>query len=150
MRSKDLRVLDRDPSSPVAQIRPPAWCLAQLRVVADGTLCGDDDRPGWSSTGIECIAEQDDLVLVVREQPERTWSLVWSEVTVEVSGSLAAGQLWVVRLRGMCEREPMPPWAAPSPNPPPYGLRIRHAVVSGYSRLVEELVHEQVEEQATG
>jgi hypothetical protein len=150
VRAKEFRVLDRQ-LSPIAQIHPPAWCLAQLRTVTAGTLLGDHDHAGWSSSGgVACVAEQDDLVFVVLEQPERTWSLVWSEVTVEVTGRLAGGDLWLVRVRGMCEREPLPRWGGPTSNPPPYGLRIRDAVVTGYSELGEELVDQEIEEQAVG
>jgi hypothetical protein len=125
----------------IARIRPSAWCLTQLRSVAPGTLCCLDERPGRRSVGVACVAEHEDLVFVVRDQVDQTWFLVWSQVTVEVTGSLEDGQHWVVRVRGTCEREPLPHWAAPTWEPAaqaPFGLRIRDAAVCGYSVLVDE------------
>jgi hypothetical protein len=95
-----------------------------------------------------CVAEGDDVVLLVEEDVEQTWSLVWSEVTVEVTGTSDDGQPWVVRANGICERERVPPWGAAtharlshpgrgrSHTPTaPMALRLREAIVRGYSVL---------------
>lgn len=139
------------PLAGIAQIRPPDWCLTRLRTVSTGALCSRDERPRRRSVGVSCVAERGDLVFVVREQVEQTWFLVWSDVTIEVTGSFDDGQHWVVRVRGVCERETLPTWAAPAWDPeahppfgvsvasaPPFALRIRDAAVCGYSVLAEE------------
>lgn len=135
----------------LVRIQPSDWCLDRLRMLAPGVLTtlADDAPPRLR---VLCVAEHDDLVLVVLDDASRTWSLVWAEVTVEVTGIAQDGEHWVVRAQGVCERDRVPLWAAergaralhpvngsrPAGNEgsvagPPIGLRLREVGVRGYS-----------------
>jgi hypothetical protein len=131
----------------VVRIRTPEWCRSRLGPVTDGLLNGCQERRPRPPLSVACVADQADVVFVVRDQPEQTWSLVWTTVTIEVSGTSPDGLLWVVQARGTCERERLPSWAAvswarsshpafgrpPDKAPPPFGLRLRGAGLRGYS-----------------
>jgi hypothetical protein len=130
----------------VVRIRTPEWCRHRLDLLSHGLLSSTEPRPRLPLP-VLCVAEQADVVLVLREQPEQTWSLVWTRVSVEVSGIAPDGERWVVLASGTCERERLPGWAAadwarsshpasglsPGLSRPPYGLRLRDAGLRGYS-----------------
>jgi hypothetical protein len=136
----------------VVQIRTPAWCLERLAAVSAGVLNALDLRSRHHSLPIACVADEDDLVFVVREHVEQTWSLVWSEVTLQLSGTSGDSRRWVVRANGICERERLPTWAAASwaraSHPAigaghpaglaPIALRLREAGLRGYSTQLPE------------
>ncbi len=136
----------RPPGS--VRIRPAPWCLTRLSEVTPGLLVAHGDTRRLS-VAVSCVAERDDLVLVVRGRAELTWALVWTAVTVEVTGTSAAGLPWLVRASGTCERERLPGWAASrwarevhpahggaaASLDPPLGLRLRSVGLHGYSVL---------------
>ena len=135
----------------VAQIQTSAWCLTRLGAVSPGLLSGRDERASGRALRVACLAERDDVVFVLLEDAARTWSLVWSEATIEVTGTSAGGAAWTVRAQGICERERLPTWAeltwsreahpAYGGEPlvaPPMGLRLREASMRGYSVELQE------------
>lgn len=137
----------------VVHIRPSEWCRGRLGTVRDGLLSADEERRRRRPLPVICVAEEEDVVFVVREGIEQTWSLVWGTVTIEVAGTASDGQCWVVRASGICERARLPRWAAAtwarsshpahgSPvqgPPPPFGLRLREAALRGCSVLPERV-----------
>lgn len=135
----------------VAQIQTAAWCLTRLGAVCAGLLSGHEERTSGRAVRVSCLAEQDDVVFVLLEDAARTWSLVWSEATIEVTGTSADGAAWIVRANGICERERLPTWAeltwSRTTHPayggeplvtPPMGLRLREASMRGYSMRPQE------------
>ena len=135
----------------LVQIRTPEWCRSRLGTVCDGLLTAEEEGRSRRLLPVACVAEEEDVVFVVREHVERTWSLVWGSVAIEVAGSAPDGQRWVVRASGICERVRLPGWAAatwarsshpaygnPTEGPPPpFGLRLREAALRGCSVLPE-------------
>ena len=141
----------------LVRIRPSSWCRERLRAVAPGVL-STSDEDARTNLRVLCAAEHHDLVFVVLGDVSRTWSLVWAEVSIEVTGPGPDGQRWVVRVHGSCERDRVPLWAAErgprTDDPaaaghpagsgrsavpgPPIGLRLRDAAVRGYSVSPEQ------------
>jgi hypothetical protein len=134
------------------RIRTSDWCRDRLHTVRDGLLSADEERRRRAPLPVACVADEEDVVFVVRERVEQTWSLVWGSVTIEVAGTAADGRRWVVRASGICERVRLPDWAAAAwarsshpafgnreePAPPPFGLRLPDPALRGCSVLAEQ------------
>ena len=58
------------------RIRTTEWCRSRLRTVRDGVLSADADGRRGRPLPVACVAEEEDVVFVVRERVEQTWSLV--------------------------------------------------------------------------